>query len=284
MSDHRPFDRPWASRVPSSGSRPPRPSATDRPTGSAAQGSPPAGTGASPSRQASDSRASSAARGLADGLRAMAGDGDDGLTAEVVEEEAEAVEAPAGDVDATVVDAEIVGDETPSADATAGSPVDAAPDSTADAPDDDLAEAEAAISSDFQALARERDEYLEALRRLQADFENYKKRMMRQQTATLERAAEDLVSKLLPVLDTIDLARQHGGGEAIDQVATSLLDVLGKEGLERIAPAGKPFDPNEHEAVAHEPGDGDPEVVGLMRAGYRWKGRVLRPAMVTVKG
>ena len=143
---------------------------------------------------------------------------------------------------------------------------------------------------DIAAMAKERDEYLDALRRLQADFENYKKRMVRQQTEHLERAAEHLVEKLLPVFDTADLALAHSGGpgdtafEAVQQVWSSLFDALAKEGLERIDPTGDPFDPNEHEAVMHEPGDGGPEVVDVMRAGYRWKGRVLRPAMVKVKG
>ncbi len=63
------------------------------------------------------------------------------------------------------------------------------------------------------ALTRERDDYREALIRLQADFENYKKRMIKQQTDHLERAATALVDKLLPVLDTADLALAHGGGE-----------------------------------------------------------------------
>jgi len=161
---------------------------------------------------------------------------------------------------------------------------------------DVVAQAEAALASDASTqrvegdvaeltkLAAERDEYLDTLRRLQADFDNYRKRTLKQQTETLERAAESLVMKLLEVLDTIDLARSHGEGDAIEPVAAKFTEVLEKEGLERIDPVGTPFDPNEHEAVAHEPGDGDPEVVGVMRAGYRWKGRVLRPAMVTVKG
>ena len=160
-------------------------------------------------------------------------------------------------------------------------------DAAADDAADVVAQAEAAIAEDVSELtklAAERDEYLDTLRRLQADFDNYRKRALKQQTETLERAAESLVMKLLEVLDTVDLARSHGEGDAIEPVVAKLTEVLEKEGLERIDPVGKPFDPNEHEAVAHEPGDGDPEVVGLMRAGYRWKGRVLRPAMVTVKG
>ena len=136
------------------------------------------------------------------------------------------------------------------------------------------------------ATEKERDEYLDRLQRLQADFENYKKRMQRQQAETLERAGEGLATKLLPVLDTIDLAKQHGAGEGVEQVANALFDVLTKEGLERIDPVGQPFDPNEHEAVSHEPADdtAEPSVSGLMRAGYRWKGRLVRAAMVTVRG
>ena len=134
-------------------------------------------------------------------------------------------------------------------------------------------------------LARERDEYLDALRRLQADFDNYRKRIIRQQTEHLERAAEGLVEKILPVLDAFDLALSHG--EGFDQVFASLTAALEKEGLERIHPEGETFDPNEHDAVIHEAGEGpggEPEVAEVMRPGYRWKGRVLRPAMVKVRG
>jgi molecular chaperone GrpE len=158
-------------------------------------------------------------------------------------------------------------------------------------------EMEAAIEADEAALdveedievagvARQRDEYLDALKRLQADFENYKKRMIRQQTDHLERAAASLVEKLLPVFDTADLAIAHGGGEEVKQIWTALFETLEREGLERIDPLNVAFDPTVHDAVAHEPGDGEgePEVVEVMRAGYRWKGRILRPAMVKVRG
>jgi molecular chaperone GrpE len=165
-------------------------------------------------------------------------------------------------------------------------------------------DAEAAVTGQPAAaepsVAAQRDEYLDALRRLQADFENYKKRMIKQQTEHLERAAEGLVVKLLPVLDTLDLAAAHAEdsseAKAVGAIASSLFDVLEKEGLERIDPLGQRFDPNLHDAVAHEPpdpaesheqhqdGGGEPQVSDVMRAGYRWKGRVLRPAMVKVKG
>jgi molecular chaperone GrpE len=149
---------------------------------------------------------------------------------------------------------------------------------------------------------RERDEYLDLSRRVQADFENYKKRMVRQQTDNLERAAEDLVTKVLPVLDAFDLARAHLGdgddlsddGKALVAGSTLLADTLNREGLERIGVAGEPFDPTTHEAVDHAPADtgaeGDetapagPVVDEVLRAGYRWKGRVIRPAMVRVRG
>jgi molecular chaperone GrpE len=150
----------------------------------------------------------------------------------------------------------------------------------------ELANAEAAVVSDFVALQHERDDYLDALRRLQADFENFKKRTLKLQTEHLERAAQALVEKLLPVLDAADLAIAHGAGEAVVQVAGLLMDTLVKEGLEGVDPKpGDPFDPTVHEAVAHEPGDGGTqEVADLLRAGYRWKGALLRPAMVKVRG
>lgn len=134
-------------------------------------------------------------------------------------------------------------------------------------------------------VTAERDDYLDRLRRLQADFENYKKRVVKQQLDHRERAAEDLLTQLLPVLDNFDLGLAHGT-EGLEPVHRSLLEVLANVGLERLDPAGQPFDPNEHNAVLHEAADGggEPEVLEVLRAGYRWKGRVLRPAMVKVKG
>jgi molecular chaperone GrpE len=146
--------------------------------------------------------------------------------------------------------------------------------------------AQSPLEGDLDQLRRERDEYLDALRRLQADFENYKKRMIRQQTDQLTRAAEALVEKLLPVLDTADLAVHHAGDDAVVQLRAALSDALGREGLERIDPVGELFDPNVADAVAHEPDEegSGPTVAEVLRAGYRWKGRVIRPAMVKVRG
>jgi molecular chaperone GrpE len=151
----------------------------------------------------------------------------------------------------------------------------------------------------------ERDEYLDALRRLQAEFENYRKRVAKQQADQTARAAASLVDKLLPVLDTLDLAAEHLGdaestdGKALLAASSLLHGVLGKEGLERIDPVGETFDPNAHEAVGHLPseegtddpnaapdagGAAGPVVAQVMRPGYRWKGSVVRPAMVVVRG
>ena len=160
-----------------------------------------------------------------------------------------------------------------------------------DAPQAEAAadEADELVEGDLDELGRlavERDEYRELAQRIQADFENYKKRALKLQTEHLERAAQALVVKLLPVLDSFELALAHGA-EELRPVHRELTGVLEAEGLERLDPQGKPFDPNEHDAVAHEPAEDEgapPVVLEVMRPGYRWKGRVLRPAMVKVRG
>ena len=138
---------------------------------------------------------------------------------------------------------------------------------------------------------RERDEYLDALQRLQADFENYRKRVTRAAEEAAVRAAGDLVVKLLPVLDAFDLGRAHFATadteetRALDQARGLLMDTLEREGLARIDESGVVFDPQIHDAVAHVAGDDEDQVVDdVLRAGYRWKGAVVRPAMVRVKG
>ena len=119
-----------------------------------------------------------------------------------------------------------------------------------------------AFDDDPLAVALDqRDEYLDSLRRLQAEFENYKKRVAKQQLDQVARAAVSLVDKILPVMDTLDLATTHLGdpessdGRALVAVSNQFRDVLAKEGLERIDPLGESFDPNAHEAVGHLPAD-----------------------------
>ena len=143
-------------------------------------------------------------------------------------------------------------------------------------------------------VERQRDDYLDALQRLQADFENYRKRVARSADDAAARASGEIVAKLLPVLDAFDLARAHfaeaASDEAVafDQARGLLLDALSREGLERLDATGVDFDPQVHDAVAHETASDEgatgPVVESVLRAGYRWKGAVLRPVMVTVRG
>ena len=155
-------------------------------------------------------------------------------------------------------------------------------DGQGDIDDQDMPSSPAALKILLKRAQAERADYLQQMQRVKADFENYRKRMLRQQTEHVERAAEQLVEKLLPVLDNFEAAIAHGTG--YEQVQASLLALLEREGLTRIHPEGKPFDPSEADAVAHEDGDGGPVVAEVLRAGYRWKGRVVRPAMVRVRG
>jgi molecular chaperone GrpE len=142
-------------------------------------------------------------------------------------------------------------------------------------------------------LKGERDEYLAALQRTQADFENYRKRVQRTQEEQSARASADLVAKLLPALDTLDLAFTHQSesgaesedGKALTAVRSMLLDALAKEGLERLDQVGVEFDPSVHDAVSRSGDEGGDVVIDqVLRSGYRWRGQVVRPAMVSVRG
>jgi molecular chaperone GrpE len=147
---------------------------------------------------------------------------------------------------------------------------------------DDLQAAADALEVDLELLLAEREQYLDAYRRAQADFENYRKQAQKRQEDAVVRALGSFVEKLLPVLDACDAALAHGATE-VEPVLAALYGALGKEGLERVDPKGAAFDPAEAEAVLHEPGEGGEQVVSeVLRAGYRWRGRVLRPAMVKV--
>jgi molecular chaperone GrpE len=133
---------------------------------------------------------------------------------------------------------------------------------------------------------KENAEYLDSMRRMQAEFENYRKRSQKDVAEAAARALGSFVEQLLPVLDAVDLARAHGS-EEVDQVGALLIDLLAKQGLERVDPKGSVFDPTAHEAVVHEEGDdalGVQTVAEVFRAGWRWRGKVLRPAMVKVVG
>lgn len=139
------------------------------------------------------------------------------------------------------------------------------------------------------SLTAERDEYLALAQSKQAEFENYRKQVAKRQIELVEHAASGLAEKMLPVLDALDAALAHGDA-SLEAVRVQLLDVLEKEGLVRIVPTGEPFDPATHEAVmheavTHEEGEsGESIVTETLRPGYSWNGRLLRAAMVQVRG
>lgn len=158
------------------------------------------------------------------------------------------------------------------------------PESDVSITDADIAEV---IEHDIDALVAERDSFKDIALRLQADFENYRKRVVAQQADEIDRSTGKLVEGLLPVLDACEAAFAHGA-TGVEPVWSSLLGVLQKQGLEVLNLEGQPFDPATAEAVMHEPpedgaSDG-PVVVEVLRSGYQWKGRVLRAAMVKVRG
>ena len=146
------------------------------------------------------------------------------------------------------------------------------------------------VVADIDLLQRERDDLLGTSQRLQADFENYRKRVLREQTALVERATEGLIEQLLPVVDSFELAVANLDSDTdverlrkgVELVYAELLGVLERSGLQPIAALGEPFDPNVHEAVMQDDGAGEPRVGGVLRTGWKLKGRVLRPAMVKV--
>jgi molecular chaperone GrpE len=142
----------------------------------------------------------------------------------------------------------------------------------------------------LQDAERQREEVLDDLRRVAADFDNYRKRVAREQTQILARSGERVVAKLLPVLDdlerALDAAEHHEEAKVLEGVRMTkdaLAAVLASEGVEEI-PAEGPFDPHVHEALMTQPADGvEPgHVVQVVTRGYRIGDVVLRPARVVV--
>jgi len=144
---------------------------------------------------------------------------------------------------------------------------------------------------ELEEAKRRAAEYLEHLQRIKAEFDNYRKRVLKEQTRAVEMASEPLVRRLLEVLDEFDLALMaaeqrpdfdrflHG----VELVYAKLQEILRSEGLERIEADGKPFDPERHEALMQSgEHEGEPVVADVLRQGYTLKGRVVRPAGVKV--
>jgi molecular chaperone GrpE len=134
------------------------------------------------------------------------------------------------------------------------------------------------------------EDYLALAQRIQADFENYRKRAAREAAAAGERAKSGLVRELLPIVDNLEraLASAEDGeqhlAEGVRLVHSELIAVLERNGIEQFDPSGDKFDPSEHEALSVR-NDGEPGVVlEVVERGYRANGTVLRPARVVVSG
>lgn len=148
------------------------------------------------------------------------------------------------------------------------------------------------LRTSLEAKSTECNEYRDTLLRLQAEFENYRKRMVREQTQFLERAVERFVLELLPIIDNLeraivaadekhDLAQLSSG---VSMVHSQIVDLFAKEGIEIIDPIGKRFDPTEQHAVlsVEDAEHDDDTVLEVLQKGYSLKGKIVRPAMVKV--
>jgi molecular chaperone GrpE len=159
-----------------------------------------------------------------------------------------------------------------------------------------LAEAAAAANvavsseSEVDRLAREKAELLDRLARLQAEFDNARKRSSREQQEFREYAVANAITPLLPILDSLDRAVHFEGASAADLhagvelISKQLLDALGKLGLQVVHAQGEPFDPHQHQAIEMVETDEVPDghVFDELQPGYKLKDRLLRPAMVRV--
>jgi len=154
-----------------------------------------------------------------------------------------------------------------------------------------VAKSEEAEVDELGALRAENEELIDTLQRVQAEFENYRKRAARDQENLVARAHERLVRELLPVLDdlerALEAAEEHEEGkleEGVRLVHRALADALAREGLAEVEVDGK-FDPHVHEALLTQPSDHEEgSVIDVLQKGYRLGDRVLRPARVVVAG
>lgn len=150
---------------------------------------------------------------------------------------------------------------------------------------------EAISSEEFARLKAEKEELANTMVRRQADFDNYRKRVERERKDEARRGAGRLLQDLLPVLDALERAlRSHDNPvydeyrKGVELIYRNLWDTLAKQGLERIAAEGKPFDPHYHEAIERVETSEHPDgaVLQVVQEGYLFDGRVLRPSLVRV--
>jgi molecular chaperone GrpE len=154
------------------------------------------------------------------------------------------------------------------------------------------AAAPSAADGELERARAEAAEYRDHLQRMQAEFENYRKRMTASQSRLVESELQRFVGRLLEVLDEFDLALMaaerapdfESFRKGVELVYAKLAETLRGEGLERIEAEGQPFDPNVHEALMQTgEGDGEPHVAEIFRQGYTLNGSVIRPASVRVE-
>ena len=172
-------------------------------------------------------------------------------------------------------------------DETINPPTEDLPNVDADTTVDEIVTVVDPLVAERDAALAQRDEYKDIALRLQADFENYRKRAATQMADEIDRSLGKIAEALLPVLDACEAAFTHGA-DGVEPIWSALIGALQKQGLEALDLQGKAFDPAVADAVMHEAADADASgetiVVEVLRTGYTWKGRVLRPAMVKVKG
>jgi molecular chaperone GrpE len=164
------------------------------------------------------------------------------------------------------------------------SSIDPAGDSGSDPVEASVEEVEAEVAlTELELALVDRDEWMDRAQRIAADFENFRRRHATQRADDIDRATGRLAEALLPVLDACEAAFLQHPAE-IEPLFNLMLSELKKQGLESMNLHEQPFDPHLADAVLHEPGDGQPVVSEVLRSGYTWNGKVLRPAMVKVRG
>lgn len=161
-----------------------------------------------------------------------------------------------------------------------------ATEAAAEEPETADAEQIAALAAELEAVRAERDEHLDSVKRLRAEFENSRKRAERERERILHSASEKLVTELLPVLDNLDRALEAEGDirEGVRSTRDQLVSVLSEEGLSTVVSDGEHFDPNVHEAVMGQPSEEyeDGTVIQTFERGYVLNGKPIRPAKVVV--
>lgn len=157
-------------------------------------------------------------------------------------------------------------------------------------PPSDETQTATAANAELEQLRGERDQYLDRLARLQAEFDNFRKRNAREQLDYREYAIADALKSFLPILDSLDRAAKSDASDleqirsGIELIDRQFHDALSKLGVQPIAAEGQPFDPNFHQAIQMEETAEAPDntVIGELQRGYKIKDRLLRPAMVRV--